>query len=78
MAGCYICAPYSVLDSKLLTRLFSVIVLVEGEERRLCFPLFLKTSWFNPNEMITFCRLASAACPEKKLQEARQAEAASP
>lgn len=78
MEGCYICAPHSVLASQLLTRLFSVIVLVEEKERRLWFPLFLKTSWFDPNEMIAFCRLASAACPERKQQEAVQAEAASP
>lgn len=76
--GCYICAPYSVLASKLLRCLFSVIVLVGEGERRLHFPSFLKASWFHPNEVITFCRVASAACPEINLQEAGQAEAASP
>lgn len=76
MPGCDICAPYSILASKLLPCLFHVTVLVE--EGRLYFPLFLKASWFDPNEMIAFCRVASAACPEIKLQEAGQEEAASP
>lgn len=78
MPGCYICVSHSVLASKLLPRLFSVIVLVREGEGKLYFPLFLKASWFDPNEMITFCRVASAACPEIKLQEAGQAEAVSP
>lgn len=47
----------------------------EGE-RAMYFPLFLKASWFDPNDMITFCRVAPAACPETKLQEAKHVEAA--
>jgi len=78
MPGCYICAPYSALARKLLTCLFSIIVLVGEGERGQCFPFFLKASRFDPSETITFCSVASAACPEAKLQEARQAEAASP
>lgn len=40
-----------------------------GEGERATYsPLFLKVSWFDPNDMITFCRVAPAACPEAKLQ----------
>lgn len=48
----------------------------EEEERAMYFPLFLKASLFDPNDTITFCRVAPAACLETKLQEARQVEAA--